>query len=307
MLPAILTTVLFSLSALFGGRVSRMISGTEANFWRLSVATVFLGAYAFLWGQGLEGAAFPWLLLSGFIGFGIGDLTWFQALPRIGSRLGLLMVNCIAAPVASLIDWAWLGTRLTPLQMLCSVVTLSGVALAVAPPKGAQPHGPEFFKGLFFGLIAAFAQAGGAVLSRKAFAIAETAGDPLDGITAAFQRIVAGVALSGLLLLWFKRHHFAPGLLAPDVPVPPAQRPPLGKIAPWVVLNALAGPALGVSCFQWALKNYPTGLVLPIVATAPIVVIPFSWWLDGDKPTLRSVLGGLIAVGGVVGLTMLKP
>jgi drug/metabolite transporter (DMT)-like permease len=304
MLPALLTTVLFSLSAIFGGRVSRMIGGTEANFWRLSVGTVFLGLFAFTLGNGLDGAAFPWLLFSGFIGFGIGDLAWFQALPRIGSRLGLLMVNCIAAPVASLIDWLWLGTTLTPLQMACSLVILSGVALAVAPKKGAQPHGPEFSKGAVFGLVAAAAQGAGAVLSRKAFTVAAEAGDPLDGMTAAFQRIVAGVALSGLLLLWFKRHHIAAGIARQDAPRPPRERPPFKTIAPWVVLNALAGPALGVSCFQWALKNHPTGLILPIVATAPIVVIPFSWWIDGDRPTVRSVVGGVIAVAGVVGLTM---
>jgi drug/metabolite transporter (DMT)-like permease len=305
MLPALLTTVLFSLSAIFGGRVSRMIGGTEANFWRLSVGTLFLGLFAFSLGNGLEGAAFPWLLFSGFIGFGIGDLAWFQALPRIGSRLGLLLVNCIAAPVASFIDWAWLGTTLTPLQMLCSAVILSGVALAVAPKKGAQPPGPEFSKGLVFGLVASVAQGAGAVVSRKAFAVAAAAGDPLDGVTAAFQRIVAGVALSGLLLLWFKRHHIAAGIAREAPPPSLNKRPPLRTIAPWVVLNALAGPALGVSCFQWALKNHPTGLVLPIVATAPIVVIPFSWWIDGDRPTLRSVLGGVIAVAGVAGLTMI--
>jgi drug/metabolite transporter (DMT)-like permease len=305
MLPAFLTTILFSLSAIFGGRVSRMIGGTEANFWRLSVGTLFLGLFAFTYGNGLDGAAFPWLLFSGFIGFGVGDLAWFQALPRIGSRLGLLLVNCIAAPVASFIDWAWLGTTLTPLQMLCSVVILSGVALAVAPKKGAQPHGPEFSKGLAFGLVASVAQGAGAVVSRKAFAVADAAGDPLDGITAAFQRIVAGVALSGLLLLWFKRRHIAAGLAREAPPPSPTKRPPFRTVAPWIVLNALAGPALGVSCFQWALKNHPTGLILPIVATAPIVVIPFSWWIDGDRPTLRSVVGGVIAVAGVAGLTMI--
>jgi len=41
-------------------------------------------------------------------------------------------------------------------------------------------------------------------------------------------------------------------------------------------------------------------LVLPIVATTPLMVIPLSAWMEGDKPTMRSLAGGLIAVLGVI-------
>jgi drug/metabolite transporter (DMT)-like permease len=69
-----------------------------------------------------------------------------------------------------------------------------------------------------------------------------------------------------------------------------------------VLANALAGPALGVACFQWALAVAPTGIVLSIVATTPLVVIPFSMILDGERPTLRSLIGGAVAVLGAVAL-----
>ena len=71
---------------------------------------------------------------------------------------------------------------------------------------------------------------------------------------------------------------------------------------PWVLLNGLAGPALGVACYQWALKIYPTGIVLPIVAITPLVIIPFSRYLEGERPTVRSLVGGLIGVAGAVAL-----
>jgi drug/metabolite transporter (DMT)-like permease len=76
------------------------------------------------------------------------------------------------------------------------------------------------------------------------------------------------------------------------------------KAFPWVLINGLAGPALGVACYQWALKNYPTGVVLPIVAITPLVIIPFSRYLEGERPTLRSLLGGLIAVAGAAALAI---
>jgi drug/metabolite transporter (DMT)-like permease len=67
-----------------------------------------------------------------------------------------------------------------------------------------------------------------------------------------------------------------------------------------VVVNALAGPALGVGCYQWALMQAKSGVVLPIVALTPLVIIPFSGYVEGDKPTVRSLLGGVIAVIGAV-------
>ena len=33
------------------------------------------------------------------------------------------------------------------------------------------------------------------------------------------------------------------------------------RATPWILFNGLVGPALGVSCFQWALKIAPTGVV----------------------------------------------
>ena len=61
-----------------------------------------------------------------------------------------------------------------------------------------------------------------------------------------------------------------------------------------------------MTCYQWALSAAPTGIVLPIVATTPLVVMPLAHFLEGDKITLRTLLGGALAVGGVVGLTLVR-
>ena len=47
-----------------------------------------------------------------------------------------------------------------------------------------------------------------------------------------------------------------------------------------------------------------TGIVLAITALTPLVVIPLALWFDGERPTLRSIGGGLIAVAGVVALAL---
>ena len=54
------------------------------------------------------------------------------------------------------------------------------------------------------GLLAACGQGGGAVISRKANQVAASAAQNVDGITAAYLRILAGLALAGLFLILVK-------------------------------------------------------------------------------------------------------
>jgi len=300
MLAAFLATILFSVSAVSGNRAARLLGGTEANFWRLCFGALLLAAFAHTAGGGIRGTGFPILFISGCIGFGVGDMELFQALPRLGSRLSLLLTLCLSAPLAAVVEWAWLGTALNMAEILCAALILAGVAIALMPGGHLPPAGWETTRGIAFGLLAAACQALGAVLSRKAFAVAARAAENLDGITAAYQRILGGVVVGALVygaVLW--RHGRQTTGVAPGTAEPSPRR----ELAwPWVLLNGLSGPALGVSCYQWALMTTPTGVVLPIVAVTPIVIIPFSYRLEGERPSIRSLLGGSLAVVGAVAL-----
>ncbi len=306
MLPSFLTTLLFAMSAVSGARATKVMGGTEANFWRLSLATFLLAIYAFTWGMGFEGGGFYILFISGCIGFGLGDLALFQAYPRIGSRLTMVLVQTLAAPMAAITEWLWLDHAMTGQQILCSAVILTGVAVALAPQEHLHIPKKVLITGVIFGLIAAYGQGFGAVLSRKAYAVIEASGGHIDGISAAFQRIVGGVLVSGLFVLVVKRREILaqlPGATHPeDLPKVNPDRWRKGWY--WMVLNGLAGPTLGVSCYQWALLNNGTGVVMPIVALTPLAVIPFAYFIEGERPSKRSLIGGVIAVVGAVALTV---
>lgn len=297
MLPALLTTVLFAISAVSANRTTRMLGGVQANFWRITLATLLLAVWAHTVGSGLAGRAFPWFLLSGCVGFGLGDLALYQALPRLGSRLSILLVHCLAAPFAALAEWLWLGTTLTVFQILSSLTILAGVALALAPDHRLKIPRRVLITGIVFGVIAAVGQGYGAVLSRKAYQVAAGAGEHIDGLTAAYQRILAGWVVAAASMAFVK-----PGEIFGnnDATVQMGRR--WRFAGPWVAVNALAGPTLGVGCYQWALATRPTGVVLPIVAMTPIVVIPFALIMEGERPRLRSLAGGAIAVAGAVAL-----
>jgi drug/metabolite transporter (DMT)-like permease len=297
MIQAIVTSILFAMSAVSAGRSTRMLGAGTANLSRLTLATACLALWAHTWGQGIAGIALPWLLVSGVVGFGLGDLALYASYPRIGARLGVLLCLCLAAPFGAFAEWLWLGTRLTGYQMFWGTTILVGVSLALAPDTRVAVGARTWVAGIGFGVIAGMGQGGGAVLTRKAFDVARQAEQHIDGGTAAYQRILGGLLLTMVVFFihrWHRQSAASKTTIAPGLP--------WRRAWPWVVANALCGPAIGVACFQWALAVAPTGIVLAIVATTPLVVIPFTMLLDGERPTRRSLLGGILAVLGAAAL-----
>ncbi len=304
MLPSFLTTIFFCISVICGHRSAKLIGGSEANFWRLVFAASFLWVWAFTFGKGLTGAAFPIFLLSGVIGIGVGDVALFQALPRLGPQLTLLLTRCLAPPFAALIEWLWIGTKLRPAQIFFGVIILVGIGVSLTPGKHLKLTRKDVVVGALFGILAAFGDAVGAVLSRKGYAVLKEHDEFIDGGTAAFQRIIGGLMVAGVCLLIAKwrsvKEHLTFSGRAATLPSLEKWR----KAFPWVIANSLAGQTLGVSCYQWAFQTTPAAIVLPIVATTPLVAMPINRIMEGEKVTMRSIVGGAIAVAGLVGLTL---
>lgn len=304
MVASFLAAFFFALNGTCASHSVRALGPVRANLGRLIIAAAVLGLFAHTLGHGFASASTGWFLLSGLIGMGLGDLGVYAALPLLGSRLTVLMTQCLAAPLAALGEWLWLGTRLSAGQILWGGLILGGVALAITPGRASPPRVQVRPIGFLFGFIAACGQGFGALVSRKGVTVAATAGEAAHnatfGLTTAYQRILAGlifVVLWFAVLRWMGR---LPSVPAPSTPA--ARRHSNG----WMLANGLAGPVLGVGCYQWALATTPSGIVLPIAATAPLLSIPIAFWLEGDRPSFRAVLGGILAVAGCVALTAVR-
>lgn len=302
MFAAFLTTIFFSLSSIFANRSIRVVGATYANLGRLIVAAIVLGAYAHTLGQGLAGDATHWLLLSGVIGMGLGDLAAFGAFPILGSRLTALVTQCLAAPIAACTEYFWLGTTLSAIQIVWSTVILAGVGFALMPSRRHPPRVKVKPIGFLWGAFSAAGQGIGAVMSRKANEVATASGQTLDGITGAYQRILGGLVVALLFFLIRATIKKALAKGESEVAIAPATVRPWYALL-WIPANGLSGAVIGVSCYQWALFTTSSGIVLPIVATTPLVIIPLSYWIEREKPTLRSIIGAAIAVTGAVALT----
>ena len=304
MFPSVLTAILFAGSIVCATQSARILGGSEANFWRLATAIIFLALWAHLFGGGLGGPSFPLFLTSGIIGVG-SDVFLFQSLPRIGSRLSTLLLQCLSVVFASALEWVWLGNKLTTRQLEACVIILAGVALALAPSKHLNIKRATLIVGICFATVAALGNAFGAVLSRLAYSVAEKNHQNVDGGTAAYQRLIGGLFVGGVCLLIVKRREIAAQWQNPSAPRWP--QPEKWKRAwPWVIANGFAGQTLGVTCYQWALRTTKTGVVLAIVATTPLIVIPFAHYWEGERVHRRALIGGLIAVAGVALLALEK-
>lgn len=298
MFYSLITAVLFASSAVCAGRIARHFGSLKANFLRLSLAWAVLGllTWAF-YPHTIGGKPSQWFLVSGLVGFGLGDVALYLALPRLGSRLTLLMTVCLAPLFGAFGDYVGGGPLITWPEVAASAAILAGVALALRPDEGAPLLPGQFGLGMVCGIFSGMGQGWGGSLSQVANAAARAEGLPeIPGISQAFQRISAGLLVGAAAFAWqsWRQREAGPA---------PAQNSP---IALWLIGAALAGPILGVSCFQTAMLHTSTVVVLVIVATAPILVIPLTWVTDGDRPRPRALAGAMVAVAGVAGLLALR-
>jgi len=137
-------------------------------------------------------------------------------------------------------------------------------------------------RGVGFGLLAALAQATGAVLSRAALTQSE-----ISPLWSAFLRLGAGVVV---LVLW---------IAVIRQPVGRWLRPEIARrVAPQLLPAVLLGTALGIWLSQVAFKYAPAGVAQTLLSTSPLFVLPLAA-LMGDRVSLRAILGVLVALAGI--------
>ena len=298
--------VFFAASAITGKKLSVIFTnGAQVNMYRLSFSALILGFWAIGSGNGLFGSGWWMLWFSGVIGFGLGDVGLFFSLQHLGARLTVMMIHCMATPIAAFLEWAFLGTTIGTHETIATVCLLSGVILSLwsqdMPNDASSKNANKLpLIGWLWGFIASLGQAGGAVMSRIAYQDIERADVITDPASVAWIRITGGVVFS-MVFLWCSG---GSGVLGKWPKHLAKSKAP--SIIGLICLNGFLGPAAGVSFFQWALLTTPTALVLPVVALTPILLIPLSSRIDGIKPSILSIIGGVVAVISVVVLGILR-
>lgn len=223
-----------------------------------------------------------------------GDIVMFMGYVRIGARITILLTLCTAPLWSAVGEKVWMGIGLRPYEIAASGVILLGVTLAILSRDPGRKGGQgNYWAGVVFALIGGAGQGLGAVVSRKAYAVAQEQGVPLEGFSAAAQRVVSGWLGAFLMLTLLRSLMGGREFLN-------FSNTPWKKVWPWLLASTFCGPVVGVTCFQWALATTPSAIVNTLVATTPIAMIPLAMLINKDRPGILSVLGALIAVAGVL-------
>ena len=233
--------------------------------------------------------AYGWMLLSGLVGYVIGDFCLFQCYIIIGSRFGQLFMT-LAPLAAALMAWLTLGQQMNRMSVLAMLVTLVGIGISVL---GRGEHHRLSLKlplnGVLFAIGAAICQGVGLVLSKIGMDHYATGDIPewLIPFSANFIRCIAGII--GFSLLLYFREGFKP------------LREALHDRKGMSVATAttIFGPFVGVGFSLMAVQYTGAGIASTLMALTPIIIILPSCWLFHEKITWKAVLGALISVVGV--------
>ena len=287
----------WTATALLSEYGSKRLGNLTLNLMRMVIALIFSGIlFWVVTGSPLpahaSNEAYLWMLLSGLVGYVIGDFCLFQCYIIIGSKFGQLFMT-IAPIAAAVMAWFTLGQQIRPQAMLAMLVTLVGIGISVLGRGDGKKLSLKLpLAGVLFAIGAAVCQGVGLVLSKigmdhyQASLTTELAGWMLP-FHANFFRCIAGVI--GFSVLMALREGFAP--LRKGV------RDRKGMTT--ALLTTIFGPFVGVGASLLAVQYTAAGIASTLMALTPIIIIFPAWWLFKQPITAKSLLGALISVIGV--------
>ena len=284
----------WTATALLSEFGSKRLGNLTLNVLRMALALLF--SMALFWvvtGSPLPSGgtmeAYGWMLLSGLVGYVIGDFCLFQCYIIIGSRYGQLFMT-LAPLAAALMAWVTLGQQMSAMSIVAMLVTLAGISISVL---GRGEHHRVSLKlplgGVLFAIGAALCQGVGLVLSKIGmdYYQADAIPDWLVPFSANFFRCIAGIV--GFVLLLYVREGFAP--------LREALHDRKGMTA--ATATTIFGPFVGVGFSLMAVQYTSAGIASTLMALTPIIIILPSYWLFGQKITWKAVTGAVISVIGV--------
>ncbi len=283
---ALTTAVCWTITAVCFESAGKKVGSLAVNLIRLVMAFIYLGIFtSFSRGMFLPidatGSTWLWLLISGMIGFVIGDLFLFQAFVEIGSRISLLIMSAVP-PITAITGYFIMGEEITLLAAAGMLITMSGIALVILSRKAeegrirlAQPA-----KGLAYAFIGALGQAFGLVFSKFGMG-------SYNPFAATQIRVIAAIVGFVIVITVSKKW----GKLLEAVKDYQAMKS--------IGIGSFFGPFLGVSFSLMAVQYTATGIVSTITSVSPILIIPASILVFKEKVLPKEILGAFISIIGV--------
>lgn len=285
-LAALATAVCWTITAVAFESAGKKVGSLSVNIIRLFIAFVLLSVYnlftrGFLLPTDASGFTWLWLLLSGVIGFVLGDLFLFQAYVEIGSRISQLIMS-IVPPITAVTGYFLMGEKITLLGFIGMTTTIGGIALVILT-KDSDEEKITFsrpLKGLTYAFLGALGQAFGLVFSKFGM------GD-YSPFAATQIRIIA--AIFGFCIVITVKKYWGNVYTAMKDK----------KAMKNITVGSIFGPFIGVSLSLLAVQHAPTAIVSTITSITPILIIPASIMIFKEKIVAKEIFGSVVALIGV--------
>lgn len=286
-LAALTTAVCWTFTAVAFESAGKKVGSLAVNIIRLVFAFILLSVFTlFTRGIGLpldaSGSNWLWLLISGLIGFVIGDLFLFQAYVLIGSRISLLIMSAVP-PITAITGFLTLGEKISVQGLLGMFVTMVGIAMVILSRNPAEKKVKLSHpaKGLLYAFIGALGQSFGLVFSKMGMGDYNPFAATQIRIIAAFVGFCALITIGRKWTEVFKAFQ---------------NKRAMSSIA----VGSFFGPFIGVSFSLLAVQYTATGIVSTITSITPILIIPASITIFKEKVRTKEILGAVVSIIGVI-------
>ncbi|MEG8177184.1 EamA family transporter [Nocardia terpenica] len=234
-----------------------------------------------------------WLLLYG-LGFGVAQFAFLFTAMRAGMPTGLSsLVLQSSAPFTVVLGALFLREKLRPAQLLGLATAVLGMVV-IGWDRAQHATVLPVLLTLAAGLGWAFGNIG----SRLAASGGRGEGvDPLH--LALWMTVVPPVPMFALSAL---TEGVGTGWRSVLDSFTPSGWPALAALA----YTAVLATVLGTGLWTYLMGRYPAGTVAPLTLLVPVVGIAASWAFLGERPTVWSLVGAGIVIGGAFAATSVR-
>ncbi len=286
-MAALATAICWTLNAIAFESAGKKVGSLSVNYLRLFVGFFFLSISAYF----TRGLALPtdatgytwfWLLISGLLGFVLGDMFLFEAFVEIGSRVSLLIMSA-APPLTALVGFLIMGERISFLGLTGMFITMAGICLVILSrnPSEKKVKLNRSVKGIVYASLGALGQALGLIFSKVGMGT-------YNPFAATQIRLLAAFVAFTIIITMRKKW-------------PEIRSAFNDKKAIWeIAIGAVFGPFIGVTFSLVALQYTAAGIVSSISSVSPVIIIPASIMIFKEKVLPKEILGALISMVGVI-------
>ena len=242
----------------------------------ITAAALLLGFGALPLGAGIQG--WLWLLLSGLIGFALGDTLLVKGFLMIGARQTLLVLS-FAPVLTAVLGYVFFGETLSALNLFGMLLVLLGIAIVIGLKDNGVAAVPDRAKGLTFAFIASLAQAFGTVASKMGL-------QGMEPLAATQVRLIGGLLGMGVIFLLDRRWKHLLDVI----------RSPGGRLT--ILSGAVLGTLFGVVLSMMAIRWSKAAVASTLMSTMPVLILPISVFILKEKLRPKDLFGAALSFAG---------